>query len=123
MNKLPQKQAGASVILVGLFLAILAYGVYVGINYFPIMLESMSLNSILKNIESDQQGDPIKTESEAQAKVVRMLQINDMDEMAKHVKVSFKSGIIEIKINYERELNLGFDVRKLQYEKVLELDI
>ena len=78
---------------------------------------------MLKTISSEQKGDPITTETEAEAKVIRMLQVNDMDDMADHLKVRFKPGIIEIKFNYERELNLGFEVRKLQYEKVLELDI
>jgi hypothetical protein len=123
VRKLPRKQSGASVILMGIVLAVLAYGVYVGINYMPIMLESMSLNAILKNISSDQQGDPITTEHEAEAKVIRMLQINEMDDMAKHLKTRFRAGTIEIKFSYERELDLGFQVRKLQYEKVLEVDI
>lgn len=123
MKKLPQKQTGASAILTAIVLAVLAYAVYVGINYAPIMLESMSLDSMLKTINSEQQADPITSETDAEARVIRMLQVNDMDDMADHLKVRFKPGIIEIKFNYERELNLGFEVRKLQYEKVLELDI
>lgn len=123
MKNLPYRQKGASIVATLLLLAVVAYGVYVGINYVPIMIESQGVDSILNKIKSDQQGDPITTEHQAEAKVIRMLQINEMDDMAKNLKVRYFSGKVEIKFIYDRKLNLGFKVHPMHFEKMIEIDI
>ena len=122
MKTMPHKQKGMSVIATLILLALLSYGVYIGIQYVPIMIESQGLNSILNSVKSDQHGAPITTEREAEAKITRMLQVNEMDDMAENLKVKYFSGKIEIKFVYDRELNLGFKKHAMHYEKVLELD-
>lgn len=87
------------------------------------MIESQGVDSILNKIKSDQQGDPITTEHQAEAKVIRMLQINEMDDMAKNLKVRYFSGKVEIKFIYDRKLNLGFKVHPMHFEKMIEIDI
>ena len=123
MKTRPNRQKGASAIATILLLAVLAYGVFIGMNYVPIMIESQGVDSILNSIRSDQQGDPITTEHQAEAKVIRMLQVNEMDDMAENLKVRYFSGKIVIKFSYDRKLDLGFKEHPMHYEKVLELEI
>ena len=49
MNKLPAQQKGASAIVTLIILALLAYGVYVGIQYVPQAIESKSVDSVLNS--------------------------------------------------------------------------
>jgi hypothetical protein len=121
MRNLPERQKGASAIATFIVLVLLAYGVYIGIQYVPQMIESKSVDSILDKIASDQPTSPVSTESEAEAKVVRMLQVNEMNDMSKNLEVRRGSGKIIIRFSYDRELNLGFKKHLMHYEKILEL--
>lgn len=121
MRNLPKRQKGASAIVTIIVLALLAYGVYIGIQYVPQIIESKSVDSILDRVASDQPIDPVSTESAAEAKVIRMLQINEMNDMSKNLKVSRGSGKIIIKFSYDRELNLVFKKHPMHYEKMLEI--
>ena len=116
MKKLPNQQTGASVIATLITLAVLGYGIYIGIQYVPQAIESRSIRSILNSIEKDHRVDPITSENAAKGKVVLLLQINEMNEMTKNVKVRERSGSITITFNYERALNLGYKEKKIQYE-------
>ena len=121
MRNLPHRQRGAYAIVTIIVLGLLAYGVYIGIQYVPQMIEAKSVDSILGNVRSEQMVEPITDEHAAKAKVVRMLNINEMNEMSKNLKVSRGAGTIIIKISYDRELNLGFKKHLMHYEKLLEL--
>ena len=121
MKTLPGKQKGASAIVVIIVLALLAYGVYLGIQYVPQAIESQAVSSILTTMKTDQQTDPVTTEEAAKAKVLRLLNVNEMNDMAKNLKVSRGAGTIKIRISYDRELDLGFKKHPMHYEKVLEL--
>jgi hypothetical protein len=123
MKNLPAKQQGASAIVTIIVLAVLAYGVYVGIQYTPQLIEARSIDSILTTMKTDQRTDPVTTEQAAKAKVLSLLNINEMNDMAKNLRVSRGAGTITIKFSYERELNLGFKKRPMHYEKVLELKL
>jgi hypothetical protein len=121
VRNLPKKQKGASVIVTIIVLGLLAYGVYIGIQYMPIMIESKSIDSILDNIKTEHLTDPLTTEHAVEAKVTRMLQVNEMNDMSKNIKVRRGSGKITVKFSYDRELNLGFKKQPMHYEKLLEL--
>jgi hypothetical protein len=121
MNKLPGKQKGASAIVTTIVLAILAYGIYIGIQYVPQAIESSSINSIFSSIEKDHRMDHISGETEAKAKLIKLLQINEMNEMVQNVSVRQIGGKITLKIVYERELNLGYKTKPMAYEKILVL--
>ena len=51
MNKLPSKQSGASFVVTLIFLVVLGFAVYVGIEYVPQVIESKSIDSILKTMQ------------------------------------------------------------------------
>ena len=121
MNRLPARQRGASAIVTIIVLAALAYGVYVGIQYVPQAIESRSVDSILNTVETDQKTNPVSTEYDVKAKVIRYLQINEMNDMVKNVSVNEFGGKTTIKIAYDRELNLMFKTHQMHHEKTLVL--
>lgn len=121
MMNLPAKQKGASVIVTIIGLALLAYGVYVGIQYVPQAIESKAVGSIFSSIEKDHRMEPIRSEDEARSRVVKMLNVNELNDLAKNLSVRRKSGAITIKIKYERELNLGYKTKLMIHEKTLVL--
>ena len=121
MKTLPAKQKGASAIVTFIVLALLAYGVYLGIQYVPQVIESRAIDSIFTTINKDHKMDPIRSADQAKSKVAKMLQVNEMNDMAKNVKVRQIAGTITIKVKYERELDLGYKVKPMLYEKTLVL--
>jgi len=116
MKRLPKQQAGASLIATVITLAVLGYGVFIGIQYVPQLIESKSIGSILTSIEADHRIEPITSGHAAKEKVVKLLQINEMNEMVRNLKVRDRSGSITITFSYERELNLGYEKKKILYE-------
>ena len=116
MKKFPNQQTGASLIATIITLAVLGYGIYVGIQYVPQMVESKSIGSILSSIEADNRTDPLTSEYAAKEKVIKLLQINEMNEMTQNFKVRNRNGSITITFNYDRELNLVYEKKKIHYE-------
>ena len=121
MNKLPARQRGASAIVTIIILALFCYAVYVGIQYVPQAIESKSVDSVLDTVETDQKANPVTSEYDAKAKVVRLLQINEMNDMAANVAVNKFGGKITITIEYDRELNLLVKPHTMHYEKTAVL--
>jgi len=116
MKKFPNQQTGASLIATIITLAVLGYGIYVGIQYVPQMVESKSIGSILSSIETDHRMDPLTSEYAAKEKVIKLLQINEMNEMTQNFKVRNRNGSITITFSYDRELNLVYEKKKIHYE-------
>jgi hypothetical protein len=121
MKNLPAKQKGASAIVTFVVLALLAYGIYLGIQYVPQAIESRAIDSIFSTVDKEHRMDPIRSADEAKSKVAKLLQVNEMNDMAKNVKVRQIAGTITIKVKYERELDLGYKVKPMLYEKTLVL--
>lgn len=122
MKRLPRQQKGASFIGTILVLAVLGYGVYIGIQYVPQAIEAKAINSILDNIRDSQNTDPVVNTQDAGARVIRMLQINEMNDMTDSFTVKRERGKIVIKFNYDRDLNLGYKIHPMHYEQTLSLN-
>jgi len=122
MKNSPARQKGASAIVTIVILAVLAYAVYVGIQYVPQAIESKSVDSVLSSVEDDQRTNPVKTEYDVKAKVARYLQINEMSDMTENVSVNNFGGKTTITITYDRELDLLFKTHPMRYEKSLVLN-
>ena len=122
MNRLPAKQKGASAIATLIMLVILGYGVYIGIQYVPQMIESKSIDSILSNVRDAHKTDRIDSVEEARQRVVNLLQINEMNDMTDSFDVKQRDGKVIITFNYDRELNLVYETKPMHYEKTLSLD-
>ena len=121
MNKLPAQQKGASAIVTIIFLAVLGFAVYVGMQYVPQMIESKSIDSILSTMKEAQNTDPVTSVNEAKEKVINLLQINEMNDMTDSFKVKQQEGRITIVFSYDRELDLVYKKRPMHYEKTLSL--
>ena len=121
MSNLPAKQKGASAIFTVIVLALLAYGIYLGIQYVPLAIESRAVDSIFATVDKEHRMDSLQSEGQARNKVSTLLNINEMNDMAKNLSVRQIGGTITIKVKYERELNLGYKVKPMLYEKILVL--
>ena len=122
MNRFPGKQQGASVIGLIITLVIVGYGLYVGLQYVPQLIESRSIDSILDNIETGQKSNPVSNSADAKSMVIKMLQINEMNHMTEGFTVMEYEGTITVKFSYDRDLNLGYKTKQIHYEKSVSLD-
>jgi hypothetical protein len=121
LNTLPSRQQGASAITTIIILAVLGYAVYVGMQYVPQAIESKSVDSVLNTVQTDQKANPAMTESDVKEKVVRLLQINEMNDMIENVSVKRSGGRTTVTVKYDRELNLVYKKHQMHYEKSVTL--
>ena len=122
MNKLPLQQRGASAIGTIIMLAILGYGVFVGFQYVPQAIESRSIDSILQTVDSANKSGSINSVQAAQEKVISLLQVNEMNDMADAFTVTERDGRITVTFSYERELNLLYKIQPMPYKKIMILN-
>jgi len=122
MNKLPERQKGASTIGTIITLAVLGYGVYIGIQYVPQAIESNSISSILSSMKDSQISNPVTSNQAASAKVIKLLQINEMNAMTDSFVVERRDDKIVVRFSYDRELNLGYKIQVIHYEKSVSLN-
>ena len=121
MNRFPARQKGASVIGTIILLALLGYAVYVGIQWVPQMIESKSIDSILGTVRDENKNDPITSVQEANEMVIRLLQVNEMNDMTDSFKIRTREDHIVIEFSYDRKLDLLYKVKPMHYEKTLRL--
>ena len=122
MNNLPAQQRGASAIGTIIMLAILGYGVFIGFQYVPQAIESRSIDSILQTVDSANKSGSINSVQAAQEKVISLLQVNEMNDMADAFTVTERDGRITVTFSYERELNLLYKIQPMPYEKIIILN-
>jgi hypothetical protein len=121
MNKLPLQQRGASAIGTIIMLAILGYGVFIGFQYVPQAIESRSIDSILQTVDSANKSGSINSVQAAQERVISLLQVNEMNDMADAFTVTERDGRITVTFSYERELNLLYKIQPMPYKKIMIL--
>lgn len=121
MNIRLNRQAGGSGLVNLLLLAVLAYVLFVGIQYVPQWVESRSVQSILDDAKRTQRKDPVGSVQGAQAKIIRMLQINEMNHLTDSFQVSRSRGAFVVTFSYDRPLNLGFKAMQIHYEHSVRL--
>jgi len=110
-------QSGSSVFGNIVVLLIFAYGIYVGVQYVPIAIESSNLDSIFNTIQDTQLPNPVLSTGEAEQKVSELLNLNEMNDMKKNFKYSATSDSVYISLNYQRELDLLFMNKTLNFDK------
>lgn len=121
MNRLPNRQRGGSIIVTIIIVAVLGFAAYVGIQYVPQIIESKSIDSILDSMEDRQKSDPVTDVTSAKTRLVKLLQVNEMNDMTDGFTVKERDNKITIVFSYERELNLVYKVHSMHYEKTLSL--
>ena len=122
MKRMPGKQKGASAIVTIIILAVLGYGAYIGIQYVPQAIESKTIDSILDSIESTQGTTAATSVQSVREQVTRMLQLNEMNDMNNNFSVTRTGDVITIRFSYDRELNLGYKIQPMHYERSLSLN-
>ncbi len=122
MNRFPVQQKGASAFGNIVMLAILVFAVYVGIQYVPQLMESKAIDSILQTIDSTRRTTPISSAQAAEARLISLLQVNEMNDMTDSFTVKERNGRITIVFSYDRELNLIFKKQPMHYEKSVILN-
>jgi len=121
INMRARFQRGASGINTIIVVAVLGYGVFVGLQYVPQMIEWGTVNSMLDSLRSQQVSNPPSSVQEIEADIGRLLDINEMRDMAEHFNVRRQGDGYLVSVNYERELNLLFTHKIIQYHKELPI--
>ncbi len=117
-----RNQRGGSLLGNVLLLALFAYGIYIGIQYVPQYIESKSLDSVLQSIRDQHGSHPYVSAQQVSQAISSNLNLNQMDDMMKHVQVREGSPGISIEVSYQRELDLVFRKMTLSYDKSVDLD-
>jgi hypothetical protein len=123
MKIIAMRQTGGSVIVNLIILALVAYGLFVAIQYVPQWVEAKSIGTILDNMQSTQGSDPVRTVNGARDKVIRMLQINEMNDMTESFEVSRAGDDIVVTFSFDRELNLLYETRPIHFERSVRLAV
>jgi hypothetical protein len=116
------RQQGGSGIGLIIILAIIGYGVFVGIQYVPQYIESASVKAILVNIVDNHNKEPLNDASAVQSAIDNQLYINQMDDLKNSFTVTPDRGHYIITVSYERELNLLYTNKKMVYEETATLE-
>lgn len=116
MNRMSLRQDGGSAIVNLILLAAIAYGIFVGIQFAPQWIESRTVKSILNDVKQTQATDPASSAAAAREKVVKRLQINEMNGMMDSFEVLGSRGSFTITFRYDRELNLIYETRTIHHE-------
>lgn len=121
MNRPRQRQRGASAVGTIILLAIVTYGVFVGIQYVPQLIESGSVHSVLNSIEGAHHSDPARSAQAVRALVDNHLNRNQMNHLKNSFNVREFANDYVIEVSYERDLDLFFTKKIITYETSLTL--
>ena len=121
MSKTLKIQRGGSAVGNIIFLAILAYAVYVGLQWVPQLIESSNIDGILDSINENYRVDNDTGIEGIQAAISKQLSINEALDMQDRFTVTQHGNSYLISVTYERELNLLFGKKVLMYQKTVSL--
>lgn len=116
------RQLGKSAIGNLLVLAIIAYGIWVGFQYIPQRIEAATVGSIVDQVVQRHHSTPITNDRELQTVIDRQLGVNDMIDMKDHFRTSWDHGRGTLTVAYERDLNLIFTTKTIEYREQAVLD-
>ena len=121
MNTCQRTQRGGSAIVPIIILAIIGFGAYIGIQYFPQYIESSTVDSILSSIEKANANAPLNGVKGIQDIIDKQLNVNDMNDLKDNFKVKQDGEVYTVKVSYTRELNLIYTKKAVEYEKSITL--
>lgn len=117
----PGTQRGASAITLIIVLALIGAGTFIGLQYIPQYIEAGTVDSILSNIEQAHEETPVTSINSLRSMIEKQLDINQMDDLRDSFKVTQDEAIYTVTVDYERELNLIYEKKLVQYNKSLTL--
>ena len=121
MKTSQRTQHGASAISLIIILAIIGTGVFIGLQYIPQYIEAGTVDSILSSIEKAHEKTPVTSVKNIKDMIDKQLNMNQMEDMRDSFKVTKDEEIYIITVSYERELNLIYEKKLVQYNKSLTL--
>lgn len=122
MKHAGRKQGGASKVSNILLLAILGFGVYLGIQYVPRYLEIQTLDSVLDSLLNGQMSNPAASAQEVTSRIGSQLNINQNDDLRGAFKVREDGRSITVTAIYDWELNLLYEMKPMRYERSISLE-
>ena len=121
MRLLKSGQLGSSSFSIIIVLALIGAGVYIGLQYIPQLIESGTVDSILSDIKKAHASKPAREVKDIQEMIARSLYINQQEDLRKHFNVTESNDEFIVSVAYDRELNLLYTRKQLDYEKSLTL--
>lgn len=120
--KMQKTQHGASAIGFIIVLALLGYGVFVGLQYIPQRIESSIVQGVLDNLVEIHKKEPFSDVRAIQVAVDKQLFINEREDLASSFEVTRNRGDYVVTVRYDRELNLLFKKQPMPTDKSVTLD-
>lgn len=117
-----KKQHGGSAISLIITLAILAYGVFLGVQYVPQYIESTTVDTVLNSLADTHRKEPFSDAGDVHAALDNQLYVNQMGDMKGNFSVIPSRGSYIVTARYEREINLLYKRKQIQYEKSVTLE-
>jgi hypothetical protein len=122
MKILQKSQVGGGAFGNLVTIAVLAFGVWVAIQYVPQWIESSTVDSVLEKLQTENKSTPANSARQVKKRIGILLNTNQMLDMEKSFSVSQNGNTIQVVVNYERELNLLFMKKMISYEKSVYLE-
>ena len=122
MNSIPRAQKGGSTISLIITLVIIGVGAFIGIQYIPQRIEAGTVGAILDEIRRDHMAHPVTNMNQIQSAIDKQLNVNEMNDMKRSFEVAHNGRAYIVSAKYERELNLIYTTKQIQYEKSVILD-
>lgn len=121
-HKKLKKQKGASIIGLIVGLAIIGMLAFVGLQYIPQYLESGTVGSMLDAVARSHKSSRFRSVNDVQKAIDKQLTVNQMNDLKKHFVITPNGSSYTITVSYERELDLGYKKKVMQYEKSVSLN-
>jgi len=121
-NRLQGEQRGASAIGLVITLVVIGYGSYVGIQYFPQLIEAQTIESIFDSLRQENVMEPFSSAADVKSSWAKLLNINEMNDLKDIIEIDHYRGNYTVKVKYDRELDLLYEKKILHYEKSMTLD-
>lgn len=102
-------------------LVVLAYGIFLGIQWVPQLLESGTVTGILNSLKENYRVDTDTGIGGVEAAIAKQLDVNSLHDLQDHFTVKQNGRAYLVTISWERELNLLYARKTLKYEKKITL--
>jgi len=116
-----KRQDGASKISNLVFLAILAFGIYLAIQYVPHFFAIQTIGSVMDSLREGQVSKPAGTAAEVTSRINNQLNIDQKDDLRSAFTVREDGRGISVTAVHDWELNLLFQKKPMRYETTLVL--
>lgn len=121
MVLMQKRQHGGSSVATIIVLALIGAGVYIGLQYIPQLIESGTVDGVLSDVKKAHTLKPASTLKDVQEMIAKSLYINQLEDMHRNFTVTDSNDEFLVKVAYDRELNLLYTRKDIDYRKSLAL--